>query len=78
MSLDDNSKTDFKARELKSVHVKATGLYLKLLIHKPHGNHLNIYQQVNISLLFELFIMFDRLESLLLIYKENQLLCGRP
>lgn len=51
MSLDDNSKTDFKARELKSVHVRATGLYLKLLIHKPHPNHLNVYQQVCLIIL---------------------------
>lgn len=53
MSLDENSKTEFKARELKSVHVRATGLYLKLLIHKPHLNHLNTYQQV--SFIFFLF-----------------------
>ncbi|VDI17138.1 centrosomal protein CEP104 [Mytilus galloprovincialis] len=45
VSLSDNEKTGFKARELKSVHVDAVGLYLKLNIHKNHINKYNIYNQ---------------------------------
>lgn len=46
VSLSDNEKTGYKARELKSVHVDAIGLYLKLNIHKNHINKYNIYNQV--------------------------------
>ncbi|XP_052715307.1 centrosomal protein of 104 kDa-like isoform X2 [Crassostrea angulata] len=48
VSLSDNEKTGYKARELKSVHVDAIGLYLKLNIHKNHINKYNIYNQVGI------------------------------
>ena len=48
MSLSDNEKTGFKARELKSVHVDAIGVYLKLVIHKNHINKHNLYNQVGI------------------------------
>lgn len=46
MTLSDNSQTDYKARELKSVHVDAVGCYLKLVIHKNHVNKYNLYNQV--------------------------------
>lgn len=46
VSLADNEKTGFRARELKSVHVDAVGVYLKLVIHKNHVNRHNIYNQV--------------------------------
>ena len=48
VSLSDNEKTGYKARELKSVHVDAIGLYLKLNIHKNHINKYNIYNQVRV------------------------------
>jgi len=48
VSLSDNEKTGFKARELKSVHVDAVGHYLKLNIHKNHVNRHNLYNQVGI------------------------------
>ncbi|XP_048780572.1 centrosomal protein of 104 kDa-like isoform X3 [Ostrea edulis] len=48
VSLSDNEKTGYKARELKSVHVDAIGLYLKLNIHKNHINKYNIYNQVGV------------------------------
>ncbi|KAK3104885.1 hypothetical protein FSP39_012411 [Pinctada imbricata] len=48
VSLSDNEKTGYKARELKSVHVDATGLFLKLNIHKNHINKFNLYNQVGI------------------------------
>ncbi|MGH0177796.1 UNVERIFIED_CONTAM: hypothetical protein FKN15_075896 [Acipenser sinensis] len=46
VSLSDNEKTGFKARELKSVHVDAVGQYLKLIFHKNHVNRYNLYNQV--------------------------------
>ncbi|KAK6477548.1 centrosomal protein of 104 kDa isoform X1 [Huso huso] len=46
VSLSDNEKTGFKARELKSVHVDAMGQYLKLIFHKNHVNRYNLYNQV--------------------------------
>ncbi|CAG5136224.1 unnamed protein product, partial [Candidula unifasciata] len=48
VSLSDNEKTGFKARELKSVHVDAVGNFLKLNIHKNHVNKHNMYNQVGI------------------------------
>ncbi|XP_035829419.1 centrosomal protein of 104 kDa [Aplysia californica] len=48
VSLSDNEKTGFKARELKSVHVDAVGHYLKLNIHKNHVNKHNLYNQVGL------------------------------
>lgn len=48
VSLSDNEKTGFKARELKSVHVDAVGHFLKLNIHKNHVNKHNLYNQVGI------------------------------
>lgn len=56
VELSSNEKTDLKARELKSVHVDAEGLFLKLVLHKNFLNRLNVYNQVpywekNLSLL---------------------------
>nr|KAG5692452.1 hypothetical protein BaRGS_010162 [Batillaria attramentaria] len=45
VSLSDNEKTGYKARELKSVHVDAVGRYLRLNIHKNHINKHNLYNQ---------------------------------
>ncbi|KAG7472798.1 hypothetical protein MATL_G00112710 [Megalops atlanticus] len=46
VSLSDNEKTGFKARELKSVHVDAVGTYLRLTFHRNHVNRFNLYNQV--------------------------------
>ncbi|GAA6223456.1 centrosomal protein of 104 kDa [Lates japonicus] len=46
VSLSDNEKTGFKARELKSVHVDAIGTYLRITFHKNHVNIYNHYSQV--------------------------------
>lgn len=46
VSLSDNEKTDFKARELKSVHVDAVGTYLRITFHRSHVNRYNHYNQV--------------------------------
>ena len=48
VELSSNERTDFKARELKSVHVDAEGLFLKLVLHKNHVNRSNLYNQVGI------------------------------
>ncbi|XP_040443217.1 centrosomal protein of 104 kDa isoform X1 [Falco naumanni] len=44
--LSDNEKTNFKARELKSVYMDAVGQYLKLIFHKNYVNKYNVYGQV--------------------------------
>ncbi|XP_010175559.1 centrosomal protein of 104 kDa [Antrostomus carolinensis] len=44
--LSDNEKTDFRARELKSVYMDAVGQYLKLIFHKNYVNKYNLYDQV--------------------------------
>lgn len=46
VSLSDNEKTGFKARELKSVHVDAVGTYLRITFHRNHVNHYNHHNQV--------------------------------
>ncbi|XP_028437614.1 centrosomal protein of 104 kDa isoform X2 [Perca flavescens] len=46
VSLSDNEKTGFKARELKSVHVDAIGTYLRITFHRSHVNHYNHHNQV--------------------------------
>lgn len=46
VSLSDNEKTSFKARELKSVHVDAIGTYLRVTLHKNHVNRHNHFSQV--------------------------------
>ncbi|XP_069466353.1 centrosomal protein of 104 kDa [Ambystoma mexicanum] len=46
VSLSDNEKTGYKARELKSVYVEAVGQYLKLIFHKNYVNRYNLYNQV--------------------------------
>ncbi|XP_070767110.1 centrosomal protein of 104 kDa [Enoplosus armatus] len=46
VSLSDNEKTGFKARELKSVHVDAIGTYLRITFHRNHVNRYNPHNQV--------------------------------
>ena len=48
MELSANERTDFKARELKSVHVDAEGTFLKFVLHKNFVNRLNLYNQVGL------------------------------
>ncbi|XP_061760797.1 centrosomal protein of 104 kDa isoform X4 [Nerophis ophidion] len=48
VSLSDNEKTGFRARELKSVHVDAVGTYLKITLHQNHANRHNHYNQVSL------------------------------
>ncbi|XP_028848339.1 centrosomal protein of 104 kDa isoform X2 [Denticeps clupeoides] len=46
VSLSDNEKTAFGARELKSVYIDAVGTHLKLIFNKSHINCHNLYNQV--------------------------------
>jgi len=48
LSLDSNERSSFKARELKSVYLKAKGGFMKLLMHKCHINSLNLQNQVGL------------------------------
>ncbi|XP_034552393.1 centrosomal protein of 104 kDa isoform X2 [Notolabrus celidotus] len=46
VSLSDNERTGFKARELKSIHVDAIGTYLRITFHRNYVNRFNPYNQV--------------------------------
>lgn len=46
LSLDSNERTQYKARELKSVYIRARGAFLKLVIHKCYANPQNLFNQV--------------------------------
>lgn len=48
LSLDSNARSAHKARELKSVYLKARGHFLKLVLHKCYVNSLNLYNQVGL------------------------------
>lgn len=48
VELSSNERTDYKARELKSVHVDAEGTFLKLVLHKNFLNRLNMCNQVGL------------------------------
>jgi centrosomal protein CEP104 len=48
LSLDSNQRSNFQARELKSVYINAHGNFVKLLISRCHTNYSNIYCQVGI------------------------------
>ncbi|XP_028393886.1 centrosomal protein of 104 kDa-like [Dendronephthya gigantea] len=48
VSLVDNQNTEYKSRELKSVHLDAHGQFIKLFVHKNYVNKFNLYNQVQI------------------------------
>ncbi|KAJ3038507.1 hypothetical protein HK097_003154, partial [Rhizophlyctis rosea] len=47
--LDDNVKTGYKARELKTIHIDIEGEYVKFIFDKCHVNPLNLYNQVGVQ-----------------------------
>jgi hypothetical protein len=55
LSLDNNERSNFQARELKNVQLHADAVYLRLVIHRCHVNKLNIYNQVSVcvTILFQ-------------------------
>ena len=48
LSLDSNERSNFQARELKSVYIESPALYLKLVLHKCHLNKYNLFNQVGL------------------------------
>ena len=48
MSLDSNERSQYQARELKSVYIDATGRFLKFKVHKCYVNKYNLFNQVGI------------------------------
>jgi hypothetical protein len=46
LSLDPNERSNWKARELKSVFVEARAQFLKFSIFKNHINAINLFNQV--------------------------------
>ena len=47
-SLDDNMRTNYQARELKTVYLEQYCQYLKIVMTKCHLNNFNIFNQVGI------------------------------
>lgn len=48
LSLDSNERSQFQARELKSVYVDVSAQFLRILLHKCHVNRYNIVNQVGL------------------------------
>jgi len=48
LSLDNNEKSGFQARELKSVFIDTKALYLKIALNKCHVNKYNMFNQVGL------------------------------
>lgn len=48
LSLDSNERSQFQARELKSVYVDVSAQFLKVVLHKCHVNRYNIVNQVGL------------------------------
>jgi len=46
--LDDNVRTNYQARELKTVYLEQYCQYLKIVMHKNHLNSMNIFNQVGL------------------------------
>ncbi|KAJ3143164.1 hypothetical protein HK100_006459 [Physocladia obscura] len=49
VSLGNNSASEYKAREQKSIHIDVTGEYLKIIFEKNYINSLNLYNQVRLQ-----------------------------
>jgi centrosomal protein CEP104 len=48
LSLDNNERSNWQARELKSVQLDAYGRFVKIVCHACHSNRLNMYSQVGL------------------------------
>ena len=46
--LSNNESSNFQSRELKTVYIDSTAAFLKLVLHKPHMNAVNLFNQVGI------------------------------
>jgi len=48
LSLDKNERSNWKARELKSVYINTMANYIKFSLHESHINSINLFNQVGI------------------------------
>lgn len=48
LSLDSNEKSNYQARELKTVYIDNLGKFVKILLHANHVNTYNTYNQISI------------------------------
>jgi len=49
MALDGNERTEYRARELKTVFIdQKSAQYVRLIIHRPYKNNINLFHQVGI------------------------------
>jgi len=48
LSLDENERSNWKARELKSVYINGTANYVRFTLHESHINAINLFNQVGI------------------------------
>jgi centrosomal protein CEP104 len=46
LSFDSNERSNYQARELKTVHVNTQAYFVRLVVHRCHMNKLNLYSQV--------------------------------
>ena len=46
--LGKNERSNWKARELKSVYINTTANYVKFSLHEPHINTINLFNQIGI------------------------------
>lgn len=46
--LSSNDKSNFQSRELKTVYIDSPSIYVKLVMHKPHTNSMNLFNQVGV------------------------------
>lgn len=60
LSLDPNEKSNYQARELKTVYVDAEGTFVKFVLFKNYANELNFFGQVGIV---AINLMGESLES---------------
>jgi hypothetical protein len=72
VELSSNERTEFKARELKSVHVDAEGTFLKFVVHKNFVNKLNTYNQVQIFYKRAIFWAANRYPWIIINLKKNR------
>jgi centrosomal protein CEP104 len=48
LTLDNNERSGFQARELKSVHVNMQCALVKLIVHQNHANKFNVFNQAGL------------------------------
>ena len=48
LAFDSNQKSQYQARELKSVYTDCVALLLKIVCREPHSNEFNLFNQVGL------------------------------